>query len=245
MRFNQIKRETNRVLQKISGYLDVLSRNKVLDEEYAPDLYQKIADAFGARVFPVSQSLLHIGLFSTDEKYKLDKVEELKRTIWRMAANKALLRCDCCVPYRPKFIKEEEEIEVRFIECKSSKNNRLDVTARVLTGHCAGNIIKFNFSEGSVQRILRNIGYNNRQYVMPTVYNSLNGLYAKLDVVLENEQLRLKDVVEDSSITTFNRKNILTYRCGNTTCPRCVGAICSECTATRHECMATYNQTED
>lgn len=244
MKYNTIRNDTTRVLNKMHVYIELLERNGYLNINYAPVINDWLAEKFHCEPIQIAQSLMHIGLYDAND-HKFNKVKELRNSVWRLAANKDLLKQGMCIPYFPRFTAEEEVIEVRFIECKAARGGRLDVKAICITGHYASGIIKFNLSEGSVQRILRNIGYNNRQYVMPTVYNSLNGLYARLWVKLDNNVLRLKDVVEDSAITQHNRKNMIKYRCGNTTCPRSAGARCSECTATRHECEASYNQEEE
>ena len=245
MKYNQVKRDTNRVLNKIRGYLEVIERNGYLNINYAPVLNTFLSEVFKCAPLQISQSLLHLDLYDA-ENPNSNRANDLRRAIWRLAANKDLLQQGMSVPYYSKFTADEEIIEVRFTSCVAAKQGRLDVKAICITGHFAPNVIKFNLTEGSVQRILRNIGYNNRQYPLPTVYNSLNGLYARLHVKLdENNVLRLKDVIEDDTLTQYNRKNIIKYRCGNTVCPHFAGKLCSECDYTRHTCVAAPTQSED
>lgn len=242
MKFNSIRRSMCFYKSLIYSYKDLLEQYNFISETFAPAFYLNWSERFSTTPAAVQQSMDHIGIFSAETNLDKNKYTMFLDTIWRMLANKEVLKQGTAVlPYRRFTIPEQVEVWFNQIE-HIANTQRFKLKMRVLTGHFASGNLTLEVSEGAIFHMFRHLGYSGtNKYPTPLGPEDILGIYGKLDLTVVDGNVRIQDIVDDSSIVNYNRKNIISYRVGNLLCPQEVGRICCACNECSDVCKASYH----
>lgn len=233
-KFVSIKKNTDKILKKLEGYLQVHQGLELSDDAFNR-LMKTLAKQFRSNEVTLAASCDNL----RKEPFTL---ELITNTVWRLCANADKLQQNSPALFYSKFNYTALE-EIQFESFQIDKDNKYKTVIRVLTGHYAPGTIVFPFTKRYIDRILYHCGYNGRRYVAGRVEDCFPGLFsmAQLSSYAENPKI-FKKIVDDDDIIAFNRKHIIGLRAQKLECPYGYHNKCRQCPLSKEECFASYKE---
>ena len=204
------KQKAREITNELLGYY-------VLNRTISPELYSSLVNRMSKELRIDRDDLWHCGriLIGTDLQTNLFQF------VYFALVNKKALSDGICI-LGDDFLRPDTMI-VRFAPPRHIADGLVSAPFNILSGCYAGKAVSVHFRPGVLWSGLYKIGYvrNSKKYWVDGLIESLSGMYAKLNMTPNGQSLAdcCYEFVETSSISSYNQKNIISYRHGIRECP--------------------------